>query len=243
MVEKKRLTAVKARIENITGGKFIIQEGLEPNYVLAANGMRISRARICATIVDKFASEDKKFSSATLDDGSGTIRVKAFNSLILDALAVGDIVDVVGRLKEYEDEIYISPENIFLITDPNLEILRELEMKEAEKAWEKKKSTVLNYKRQVSDLSELRQLMKEFSIKQEEVESILQSSEEEEGKADDRKGKILELIEKMDSGDGCDYLWLIEQSGISESDVDAAVEELLESGLCFEPRPGKIKKL
>lgn len=244
MVEKKRLTAIKTKIRNIASGKFVTQEGLEPNYVIAMDGTRISRARVLATVVDKFISDDKKFSSITIDDGSDTIRVKAFNSLILDSLQLGDTVDVIGRLKNYEDETYISPENIFFINDPNFEILRELELIDIEKKWENKKSVVLNYNKQVSDLSELKELMKEFSVKPEEVESILQSSEsEDEPGNDDKKAKILEIIEKTDSSDGCDYSLLIAHSGLPEDEVDSIVEELLENGVCFEPRPGKIKKL
>jgi len=247
MVEKKRLTAVKTRIDNIVGGKYVAQEGLEPNYIIAPNGMRISRARVLATVVDKFTNEDKKFSSVTLDDGTETIRVKAFNSFILDGLSNGDIVDVIGRVKEYQEELYMTPDMIFRISDPNFEILRQLEIADFQKVWNKKKELVLNYQKQVSDMSELKKLLKEFNISGEETESILQSQEEpqeEKTSTDsDVKQKILDMIERLDSGDGCDYSLLIEQSGLSENALDAVVEELLDDGSCFEPRPGKIKKL
>jgi RPA family protein len=244
MVDKKRLTAVKTRIKDVANGKFVAQEGLEPNYIIAPNGMRISRGRILATVVDKFMSEDKKFSSVTLDDGTETIRAKAFNSFILDALENGDIIDIIGRIKNYQEETYLVPEIIFRVENPNFEILRELEIKDIQKVWSKKREIVMNYQKQVSDIAELKSLAKEFNISQEEVESILQSQEEPQGDAGSNvKERILEMIDKNDAGDGCDYSTLMEQSGLTENELDSVVEELLDDGSCFEPRPGKIKKL
>lgn len=57
------------------------------------------------------------------------------------------------------------------------------------------------------------------------------------------KSKILKLIEELDGGEGTDYQKLIKESGLAEESVDGAVAELLESGICFEPRPGKIKRV
>lgn len=248
MVEKKRLTAIKSRIDSIINGKYVKQEGMNPNYVLTKDGVRISRARILATVVDKFVSDDKKFFSITLDDGNGTIRAKTFGSLLLDNISIGDILDVIGRVREFNEEIYIVPEVVFKV-DPNFELLRELEIREAEKDWQRKKETVLKYSKQVSDLDELKELMKEFGISQEDVESILQSQEIEEEieetKAETKvtKDMILGLIEKLDSGVGCDYSELIEASNLPEDVLDPIIEELLNDGSCFEPRPGKIKKL
>jgi hypothetical protein len=53
----------------------------------------------------------------------------------------------------------------------------------------------------------------------------------------------LGLIEKLDAGQGCDYSELLEASKISEETMDSIINELLSDGVCFEPKPGKIKKL
>ena len=244
MVEKRRLTAAKTKISEVIGGKFFKQEGLEPNYVLTASGQRLSRVRILATVVEKFVSEDRKFFSVTLDDGSETIRAKAFSSLILDPVGVGDIIDVIGKVKEYNEEIYFIPEVVFKVTDPNLEILRELEIFDSQRDWQRKRDVILNYQKQVSDLTELKNLLKEFNISSEEIEMILQLPEQEEKtNSVEEKQKILDLIEKLDMGGGCDYSQLMEMSGLAENTLDSVIEELLEEGSCFEPRPGKIKKL
>ncbi len=246
-MEKKRLTAVKAKIKQITNGKYMPQEGFNPNYMLTKNGIRLSRVRLLATVVDKFVAESGKFASITLDDGTDTIRAKIFNALsLLETVNAGDIVYTIGRVKEYQGEVYIMPEVIVQCQDPNMEMLFELETRQQMEEWKRKREIVLEHKAQVSDLAELKRLLRErFGIDEEEVEGIMASSENEEENVEEKnnKQKVLELIVSLDAGQGCDYTDLIAQSDISEEDVDSVVNELLEEGVCFEPKPGKIKKL
>jgi len=58
-----------------------------------------------------------------------------------------------------------------------------------------------------------------------------------------KKEDVHKAIEKLDKGKGADYQEILTKSGLSENDVDFAIQDLLESGVCFEPTPGKIKKL
>jgi RPA family protein len=241
-MEKKRLTAVKTSIDAIGKGRFFVQEGFNPSYILSPSGQRLSRVRVLATVVDKFVSENGKFASVTLDDGTDTIRAKVFNALsMLENVEAGNIVDVIARIKEYQGEIYILPEVITKIEDTNTELLRMLETQEQEKEAARKKELVLEYQKQAADASELIRIMKErFGIEQEEVEAFIQP---EVPTQKESKSEIMKLIETLDSGEGCDYQELMQAAGISESDLDAAVSELLEEGSIFEPRPGKIRKL
>lgn len=245
MVEKKRLIACKARLAEIISGKWVQKEGFNPNYLLTRTGKRLGRVRVLVTIVAKFSSQDKKFSSITLDDGTETIRAKAFGSFIFDSLKVGDIIDLVGKLKQYNDELYIVPE-IVMPADANFEILRELEIKRAMREWDRKRALVKAYQKQTSDLSELRNMAAEFGVGAEDIEGIVEAQEFGEevqlGK-DEVKQKVLEMIASCDHGEGCDYAELIERAGMDESALDEVVQELLAEGSCFEPRPGKIKRL
>ncbi|MBI2578714.1 MAG: hypothetical protein HYW26_03315 [Candidatus Aenigmarchaeota archaeon] len=244
-MEKKRLTAVKARISSITSGKYVVREGFEPNYILSKRGGLLSRVRIMATVVDKFVSETGKFASLTLDDGTDTVRAKVFNALsMLDNIAVGDIVDAIGRIREYQGEIYIAPEIVTKIDNTNHELLRELELRMQDREHEKKRELILEYQKQSADAEELKKYMFErFGIAAEETEAVLQSEESKEEKVIDEKSKILELITTMDTGQGCDYSELLNASGMNEEIIDSIVNELLSEGICFEPKPGKIKKL
>jgi len=248
-MENKRLTAIKTKINPILSGRYITREGFLPNYVLTPDGMKLSRVRILATIVDKYVAESGKFASITLDDSSATIRSKAFNNVsIFEGYDVGNIVDVIGKIREYNGEIYLQTENVLKIDDPNWETLRELEIKKQINELKQKREKILHYQKQTADFDELKRILKEREgISEDEVQAILESQElvsvEDVEPNKEAKNKILKLIEELDKGEGCEYQELIQESGIQEDILDSIVNELLEDGLCFEPRPGRIKKL
>src|SRR3989338_5220493 len=110
-MEKKRLTSIKTKIIDLSNGKYEVLPGFGSNYVLTRDGMRLSRVRILATVVDKFLSDSGRYAAITLDDGSDTIRAKAFNAVaVFDNLSVGDLVDFIGKVREYQGELYLVPE-------------------------------------------------------------------------------------------------------------------------------------
>ncbi len=123
----KRQIAIKSRIVDLVGGSWI-QDGqygvLETKY-----GEKINRTRIMATVVNKFVSEDGKYIGLTLDDGTETIRVKLWDNFgLVEKIVEGDIVDLIGKLRVYNEEVYIVPEIVYKIENPNLELLRKLEI-------------------------------------------------------------------------------------------------------------------
>ncbi|HLD57664.1 MAG TPA: OB-fold nucleic acid binding domain-containing protein [archaeon] len=123
----KRQVAVKARIVDLVGGSWTQENGfgiLETNY-----GEKVGRARLLATVVGKFVSEDGKYIGLTLDDGTETIRVKMWDNFVLvENIKEGDVVDLIGKVRTYNEEIYIVPEIVYKVENPNLELLRKLEI-------------------------------------------------------------------------------------------------------------------
>ncbi len=118
----KRWIANKMLIRDIHNGEFT-----EDGYLLIGS-KQIIRVNIAATVVSKFVSEDERFGSITLDDGTDTIRVRFFEDLSkMENIEVGDIIRVIGRLRKYEEEIYITPEIIKKFDDPNYELMNKLE--------------------------------------------------------------------------------------------------------------------
>ncbi len=244
-MDKKRITSAKTRISGITKGRYVAQGGLNPNYVLTNLGQRLSRVRLLATVVDKFLSETGKFAAITIDDGTDTIRVKVFNAVsMFEGIEVGEAVDIIGRVKEYNGEIYIVPE-IITKAEANSELLRELELREQEKYMNRKREMVFTYKNQTADMAELARLLKEReNIDEDELEAILQTQQNEEIKEKtDNTELVLDLIAKLDQGQGCDYSELLEATKLPEEVIDSVVNKLLSDGVCYEPKPGKIKKL
>ncbi len=118
----KRWVAYKMLLKDIHSGNFT-----EDGFLLIGS-KQIIRVNIVATVVSKYISEDGKFGSITLDDGTDTIRVRFFEDTSqIENIEVGDIVRVIGRLRKYEDEVYIVPEIIRVLDDPNYEIINKLE--------------------------------------------------------------------------------------------------------------------
>ena len=249
-MDVKRMTAHIANVDEIVTGKFVKKTGFESNYILTRFGRKISRARVMGVIVDIYKSADMKYAALTIDDSTNTLRAKAFvNIIIFDNFKAGDLIDLVGKVREYNDEIYIIPE-ILRKVSPNQEILRGLELKKIyiDQVSKIRKLRVLQ--KQSSDLSELKVLASKSGIGEEIVEGILEADElikiDTEVKTQESsqmKDKILELVEKLDEGKGAEYQNILTESKIEEEKVDSAIQELLEEGVCFAPKAGMIKKL
>lgn len=243
-MDMRRLIAKVSNVKEIVTGKFIKRPGFQSSYVLTEHGRKLSRIRTLGVVVDKFSSQDGNYGSITLDDGTGTVRCKAFvNTKIFDGIVAGDLIDVFGKIREYQQEIYVIPE-IIRKADPNLETLRILELKKLQKEQKEKFEKLKQLQARTSNLTELKNAAKNF-LTPEEVEAMVEAQEifKEENTRTDAKTKVLQLIISLDEGTGVEYKDILDKSGFSEHDIDLAIQDLLESGICFEPAPGKIKKL
>ena len=245
----KRLTAKKVSIKEIISGRFVKREGFQSSYVLTNLGRRMSRVRVLGLIVDRFVSPDERYATLTLDDSTETIRCKAFiNVKLFDGFGPGDFVDVFGKLREYNGEIYMMPE-ILKKAETNLETLRILELEKIFREQKDKIKKIQELQKQTSDLKELRSLIKDL-MTLEDLEGILEAQEMIENIVEEKtitsseiKNQILKLIESLDKEKGADYQDILKKSRFSENEVDFAIQDLLESGVCFEPTPGRIRKL
>ncbi len=124
----KRNIAYKIRIGEILNGKPVIEN--EKFSFLDFNGKRVIRINLVGSIVDKYNSEgEKKYSFLTIDDGSGQIKMKAFgdDSEKLKDITHGQAVVVIGSLRYFNGEIYISPE-IVKEQQPKYVLLRKIEI-------------------------------------------------------------------------------------------------------------------
>ncbi len=101
---KKRQTAFKVSIKDMLNGKYVKDEGWQPNYVLV-NNVRVSRVNLIAVVVEK--KEEECF----LDDGSGKISVRKFDNAPFN-FEIGSVVLVIGKIREYFGNRYIIPEII-----------------------------------------------------------------------------------------------------------------------------------
>jgi RPA family protein len=169
---KKRETAYKLKIGDILKGTPIVEEmpSLAPDSptdsfknapkerfrFLELEDKKIVRVNIVANVVDKYNSEgEKKFSTITIDDASGQIRLKVFGDDVQKyaEFVQGDTVTIIGVLRSYNQEVYISPE-IIKKTDPRYLLVRKLELEKGTKpiTAEKKPEQVLQLREQIVQL-------------------------------------------------------------------------------------------
>jgi DNA polymerase III alpha subunit len=138
MYEKfKREIAYKLRIGDILSGKSII-DGERFSFLELGN-KKIVRVNIIANIVEKYDSEDKRYSFLTIDDGSGQIRIKIFGENVekFKNKNQGQTILVIGTLRNFNNELYINPE-IIKEKDVKYLLVRKMEIdKEREKNFEK----------------------------------------------------------------------------------------------------------
>jgi len=201
----KRNVAYKLRIGDILSGTPVI-EGERFSF-LELNGKKIIRINVIGNITDKYESEgERRYVFFTLDDGSGQIKLKCFGD---DAdrfrnAVQGQTVLVVGVLRNFNNETYISPE-IIKEQDSKYLLIRKLEL-------EKEKSKTVK------------------PLGKEQIVAV--------------KDKILEIIKGAEKDGGIEMDKIImDLRDISPDVINSEVKRLLEDGIVFEPRPGKIRWL
>src|SRR3989338_1031194 len=100
------------------------------NILDILNGTNFSRVNIIATLVYK--SEDLNYDSAIIDDGGGRILVRGFEkSNIFSNVDVGDVVLVVGKIRDFNNERYIIPEILKKVEDAGWMNVRKLELRKS----------------------------------------------------------------------------------------------------------------
>jgi hypothetical protein len=236
----ERMTAKKVRVSDLMGGRWVKREGMEPSFVVTDSGEKISRARLLGTVVARFMSEDGNFASITLDDGTETIRAKTFKTVKpLDEFKAGDLVDLVGKVREYNGEIYVMPEVIARVQDPNLEVMRRLEL--IRKARDLKAGPGDAGGEAGEEAPKPQGPGEEAGKEAPETED---SGEEDKKKEEDDAKLRREILAVIESGpEGVEYKVILERVKAPETRVESVLNEILAEGICYEPTPGKVKKI
>lgn len=193
------------------------QSEFAPNYIEIEN-KKISRINTIAIITQKHQKDN--FASITLDDGSAQIRAKAWNDdiKIMNDIKIGDIVLVIGKLKEYNDELYISPEIIKQQSYHSL-LLRQLSL----------------FKEQGKPLKMIEQESPDF-LNQDNFQL-----KEEKIYSESRRQKILGIIASIDTEIGASINQVIASSGFDEQEASNIINELLQEGEIFKISNDRIK--
>ena len=129
---RERMTAVRASISDITNGSFSDDNG---PHVVSPFGVELRRVVIVGFVVNKFYREGddagkKRFESITMDDGTDTIGVKVWgeeDASMLEGVKESILALVIGKVRQYNEEVYLIPEIVRELTDPNFMSLHLME--------------------------------------------------------------------------------------------------------------------
>jgi len=211
-----RQTAYKVFIGDLLSGKFIEEKGeWDPNYILIKD-KKVSRVNIIANVISKYEAMDKNYASLDIDDGSGVISLKSWKEDVglLEKIKIGDLILIIGRARQTNNQVYVSPEIIKVFQDFKWGRLRRLEL---EQFWGKREEIK--------------------TVKQEEKTNLVVTEENVDDVTESARQRILSIIEKNE----VDLKRLIELSSLNPDEVKTIVQTLLKEGEIYEPKPGVLK--
>lgn len=214
---RQRNTAHKLWISQIFSGKYI---STEDHSYLDLNEQQITKVNIIGNIT--FVNSSESYASALLDDGSGVIRLKAWqqSTQLLSSLNLGDITIVIGKVREYNGERYIAPDTVKVLDDPNWLLVRQLELLREQPISHKgdAEKPALFHEERIEDSPLFR------------LTPVL-------------RNKILEFIDAKSISDGSGIDDIATGLSIGKKEAEAAVFELIKEGEVYEYKPGRLKLL
>ena len=124
----KRGIAYRFRIKDLAGGEYVAGGTIDnPTYVKLGD-LKVSRVDLLGKVLEK--SDSDGLSSMTLQDKTGKIKIKVFgnDSIIAKEVTIGDLVRVIGKIRQDSIERFVLGEIVKKIDDANYELLREKEL-------------------------------------------------------------------------------------------------------------------
>ena len=130
---------------------------------------------------------------------------------------------VIGRVREYNNEIYLQPEIVKALDNPNWELARKLELL-----------------KQYGKFSPLQPKTAVNGSHVEAKENIVEESVSSSNVTETLRQKLLSSIEA--AGDsGAEMQKLVHEIGMPENEVNIAIQELLKEGEIYMARAGILK--
>lgn len=207
-----RQIAYKVWIKDLVDGEYCKEEGeWDPNYVLIKD-KKVSRVNVIASVINTFFNEDGNSGNLEIDDGSGTIQIRAWNEdvEILKRADVGDLILLIGRVRDYNNNRYLTAEILKVLSDPMWARIRRIEL---ENEYGKKELKI----REVNMNKPLGRIESGIEMK---------------------RHKILEIIGKEKE---INYDRVISESGFDIEEAGKIINELLKEGEIYQSRAGYLK--
>jgi len=230
-----RQTAVRTTIQEIGHSTFVNTDPEIPHHIQTLHHGKVFRINVIGIIIQK-----EKIGSITnmlIEDQTGQMIARTFEKLsYLNNVHVGDFVLIIGKVRMYNNEKYISPE-IMKVTSPLWLKVRMLELQEMVELNIKVKEPVISIIEE-----KVEEKVKEIDEKQNEC--LIEDEISEETKEQEKLlpvEKITHLIKELDKGEGVLIEDIIERSVLDNT--EKLIEKMMKSGDIFQNQPGRIKVL
>jgi RPA family protein len=206
----------------------------ESDYLLNLNGEKMFRHNIIAIILQK--ERVGSITTFLVEDGTGNITIRFFeSSSIIEEVSIGDVILIVGKVRNYNQEKYFSPEIVKKVS-PAWMKLRSLELGETIVQTEPTKI--------IENVVEVQEEERKRVQENTQTGYVLNQNEEETSILTDIAlpfEKITNLINELDDGTGVLMEVVIEKSPLPGT--EEILTKMLEKGDVFQVSPGKIKVL
>ncbi len=210
----QRPPAVKINLKQIITSNYIQEKEQNPNYIIL-NNQPIYKINVIAAIV--FKEEIGTMIILLLDDSTARIVCRVFeeNKEAKEA-QIGDIIHIIGKVRVYNQEKYITPEIL----------------KRTNALWLKMRKEELKYEENnhPEEKTKVTQNSPNSSNDQSQTNNIILPQD-----------KIFEIITKLDKGDGVRIEEIIDKSPLDNTQL--WIDKMLERGDLFQNQPGKVKIL
>jgi len=249
-------TGIKLTLGELVSAKYIQEDEQVQNYLLTQDQRKVYRVNVIGIIVH--TQKNGNITNLWLEDGTGKVVVRFFEeNKILSTLNPGDILLVIGRIRQYNQEKYLTSEIVKKVDSSWLK-LRKIELKEKfsllpEIKMDRNEKEVKIEEDLFASLPEIKPLR---ANTKEEVTSALKNKEtspleevEEEILEEEivevkellPTQKLLLLIKELDSGNGVLIEEILNKSLLNET--EKILEKMLEKGDIFQNLPGRVKVL
>ena len=107
-----RAIARKLSIKTIVNAPYVSGNDIEhPNHLLI-NGEKVIRVNTLGKIKEKYENPEASYSSLTIEDEGSELKVKFFDYVNLSDFNEGDLVKVIGKIRQQNEQKYIIGEII-----------------------------------------------------------------------------------------------------------------------------------
>ena len=237
-----RQTAVPCTLAEMKSGEWVQNDGLVPSGVKIRRGL-ISRVNVIGVLVDK---SENAFS---LDDGTSISRVRSFETTpVAIHASVGDLVVVIGRPREYNNERFLVLEICKRLRNPSWVKYRKYELESLSNTaiTELNNSIPIEIHNSTNHNSVNNNFTNQTSQPKQSIPVPQPNVNTHKVDVPITQTKnpfelLMDTIRELDSGNGANIEEVLKHIHIE--DAENYIRTLIEEGEIFEPRPGKIKVL